>query len=505
MKTNTKVKIKYGVVLLSILALFTMTACQPTPDNLIVQSKSNDDLQDAIMTTAVPSSASESEKVINSTLANDNQTITININTVVELQNIDNLPIAYIEPYDLSQERIDAITDVLIGDRLLMDTKTMTKTQIEELILHIKQSATDLNSDLAQSNGIDNLPDLRVFADDMIAEYQKQWNTAPNSSIIYDSLDISNPDNIATGAISDLEFIDAQAIVDFDKPKYASISYCHSPTSQNFWFWNFGENNARRYLESDSKVFDMYTEDEEFMQTKEIALNYFDQLNIDNMVLGNVYICGDRTRLFGINAAGIEGEFPIGSTKEYFVFSFNRAINGQLIDNSFYEGTNDERSADSTTYDKPLPYEYLEIWMNGTEFVQFIWENPVRITDIRNNNVQVQTSLEDSIDIMQQYLFVKYADMFNHNAEDIQINISKINITLARVKERDTGKYLIVPVWDFYGEIKVKMTDENAMAVGISSYQYKKDGDYFILSEPNKSILTVNSLDGSVLNRASGY
>jgi len=70
-----------------------------------------------------------------------------------------------------------------------------------------------------------------------------------------------------------------------------------------------------------------------------------------------------------------------------------------------------------------------------------------------------------------------------------KIEISRIELGLMRVLEPnslDTG--VIIPVWDFYGKNHGEM-----------------DGENWILDDPNEPYLTVNAIDGSVIDRGAGY
>jgi hypothetical protein len=205
----------------------------------------------------------------------------------------------------------------------------------------------------------------------------------------------------------------------------------------------------------------------------------------------------------------VDGQETIGvnSDREFYVFCFEREINGMTIDNSFYEGTSSDNTLDATDprYEHPLPYESLEIWTEGSEIVQFVWESPVKIADIANDNVEVQIDVEQAIDTMAEQLFIQYADMWQGYADSIVINIDEIRLVLARIKEKNTGNYVAVPVWDFYGEVKVEVSKENAEAIGLDNSIYPNDGNMYTINDVDKSIITINSLDGSILDREKGY
>jgi hypothetical protein len=60
-------------------------------------------------------------------------------------------------------------------------------------------------------------------------------------------------------------------------------------------------------------------------------------------------------------------------------------------------------------------------------------------------------------------------------------------------------------VWDFYGEVKVEVSKENAEAIGLDNSIYPNDGNMYTINDVDKSIITINSLDGSILDREKGY
>ena len=71
---------------------------------------------------------------------------------------------------------------------------------------------------------------------------------------------------------------------------------------------------------------------------------------------------------------------------------------------------------------------------------------------------------------------------------DSMIEIKTVKLGLMRIKMKDTDTYVLLPVWDFIG--KWSQTDENGRTT---------------TSAEDVSFLTINAIDGSVVDRYLGY
>ena len=117
--------------------------------------------------------------------------------------------------------------------------------------------------------------------------------------------------------------------------------------------------------------------------------------------------------------------------------------------------------------------------MNDDGIVGMRWEAPYSIL----GNVTEDSSLipfSEVEKIFEKMIAVKYA-----NTQSI-IAIENIRFGYARVAEQNqSGSALLVPAWDFFGTI----SDFN----GIS------------LSDYGTSLITINAIDGSIIDLARGY
>ena len=79
------------------------------------------------------------------------------------------------------------------------------------------------------------------------------------------------------------------------------------------------------------------------------------------------------------------------------------------------------------------------------------------------------------------------------------IVIDNVELGLMRIIQSNSSEYLLVPVWNFFGYIV---------------YEYKENSDSsYVLDDENKvmfdgyrhSYLTINAIDGSIIDRSIGY
>lgn len=487
-----------------IVGCFT-TACLPTPEEATTQNEAEENSEEVTSATANPKTKLPSNKHITDTEFNseggtaisitadfDRITrlysegeITINIDGWVIKSDLETLPAAYVEKDYFSQAQVDKIMDVLFGDATLYDSKIRTKASIENSIRHIEQSALDLNSDLAQSNGIDNLEELRKLADERIADYQKRWQSAPVAIPVIEKFDISQ--NYWLSATADL-----------GKDDMAKLYYLSHPReSDEIEFYNFGKpyGNRTRYIEPrSSEVLDLETySNNEFDRAKEAVEQMLEDMKIEGFRLDTAYKSLDQTG-GGDDEQAIWG---VDSEREFYVFRFKRDTGSMMIDSYFYDGLNADGAYDyyDPQYDNPLKSEHLDIWIEGSEIVQFLWRSPVKTTGMANDSNEAIMDVDDAIDTMAQHAFIKYADRFQGLADNVIINIDKIELSLARIKEKDTGNNIIVPTWNFYGEVKLDISEAAAESIGLTLQNFPKDGDLYIISKKLRSIVSVVASD----------
>lgn len=93
------------------------------------------------------------------------------------------------------------------------------------------------------------------------------------------------------------------------------------------------------------------------------------------------------------------------------------------------------------------------------------------------------------------FLFMVVTNADNMQYENSRVyNIDRIVLGYARIYEPSTDAHtgILIPVWDFFGS----MTSES---------EYNGETESNTSKDPNESFLTINAVDGSIIDRNLGY
>jgi hypothetical protein len=126
-----------------------------------------------------------------------------------------------------------------------------------------------------------------------------------------------------------------------------------------------------------------------------------------------------------------------------------------------------------------LKAEQATKYINDSGVLQFLLLNALEPGEVINDNVGI-LSIDKVKDIFGDQVFYNY---YASDDRPLTINVDKIELSyfIQSVKDQQ-GVFRVIPVWDF-------LSSENA-AEG-DSYTY--------------SVLTINAIDGSVIDRNLGY
>ena len=122
----------------------------------------------------------------------------------------------------------------------------------------------------------------------------------------------------------------------------------------------------------------------------------------------------------------------------------------------------------------------------------YLSETPFSYT-VKNENVPL-LSFEEMLTHFTQGIKFKYAwidDGTNSEGtvDAASINVSNIKLGLTVVPEKDNvGRFMLIPAWDFFG---TETTYRDGSA-GSSAYF-------------DRSFITINAIDGSIIDRNLGY
>ena len=97
----------------------------------------------------------------------------------------------------------------------------------------------------------------------------------------------------------------------------------------------------------------------------------------------------------------------------------------------------------------------------------------------------------DVMDIFNKMIVVTNAYLSDDMSKTI--NVDRIELGLMRITDPATrSSGLVIPVWDFFGDVSIAWKD------GEISYSELDD-------DPLDSVLTINAIDGTLVDRNIGY
>ncbi len=148
------------------------------------------------------------------------------------------------------------------------------------------------------------------------------------------------------------------------------------------------------------------------------------------------------------------------------------------------------QSIDDTTT-VPWCYERVEFTVNAEGLQNVTILNLYDVGEQQVENVEM-LSFPEVAGIFEQMLRIKSANMEYSTLSEYEIN--RVQLGYMRIYDPGTDSWsgLLVPVWDFFG----RHTDE---------YDYEGETGSSAVERPQNSFLTVNAVDGTVIDRSLGY
>ena len=176
-----------------------------------------------------------------------------------------------------------------------------------------------------------------------------------------------------------------------------------------------------------------------------------------------------------------------------YIMHYTRKVDGIPITySSEYGGALEDMDSEMETWS----YERLDFCVteDGIDQVEFI--NQYDIGQVKTERVNLK-SFDEIMDIYEKMMLIQNADTLN--SEDGRVyHIDRITFGYSRIYEpaTDSKSGVLVPVWDFFGSFEGFYTEEQQAQGAPETF-----GNY----DTNMSYLTINAIDGSVIDRGLGY
>lgn len=484
-------RIVYKLLLLFIISNF-LIGCQPTPDKDFIAQKDTVAMLEQAKSTPIDTLPNVEQ--VNGTISIREQysipetyqyqtelaqgRFKLNINATVEVPSTNSIPIVRIERRQFDPEMIRSIFRLLCGNTemfYLQDAGVYTKSQIidrmqylmnsisdekayiseygEEALLKTKEEIKNLQS--AYAAAPDDLEEKKCEGDMIMTQYMNSYQlgiqaVSKDRSMFF--IAINPPKDIGSSL----------------QNSHAFISYSGKRSRPN-------ENDCFPVNESSAST--AYTP----IQAEEAIKSFLEKAGMRDFDISLVLAPKDQTKDSSDPVYWIQCVRTVSAIKTSYSKETTRAVN-----------SNEQFSPEWW-------YESVDFWIDKNGVFGFNWIAPISIEDTVVEGARL-LPFSSIIEIYIKMVNTQYAATMNISEPDLkygatlqdQYDIDRITLTLQRIQEPDVwDSALLVPVWNFYG-INTKTEVED--------YQ-----EFNELHYTRESMLSINAIDGSIIDIHKGY
>ena len=482
--------------------------CQKTPDTSIVKNKNMDKLisaarkdQDNVSNLSDIKEYEDYKK----TIEDSKLGVTIHADAKVAIPNVEKLSMFRVEQQPIQQEFLEKVRKVLLKDQKIYDgsiTYQKTKDVIEEEIAIWKREIADYEGEAQDKKEYEK--EVQKEINRLKKEYEKapksmqfQGNESDGTIRKVKELLKKDPKNEFYMWEDDLN-PDGDVycgITDGNDGNYASLFVQNNPEYGNCLRYYVGKHGYEflegaivggdefGYLGEEQTEGRKEFTDEGTTISIEEAKKKADNL-ITQLGLSEFQFYEGEMREEG---ADIRRELEDLETKGYrklYVLRYMRTVEDVFVT---YEsiGKFSESFVGEDVKKMHWPVETIEIRVNDNGIAGFFFEAPTKITETVVENASLK-SFDEIKGIFEKMVAIANASQADDEPRETKITVDQVVLGYTRISEKDsfhTG--LLVPVWDFMGTVEVTDGKETGIE--------------------KKSILTINAIDGSVINRTLGY
>ena len=540
-----------------LICIILLAACHPTPEKQAVVQKDMEQLIEKAQATPEPAGSAMQNQgglkirlgIPDAFIVNEaySDIFTVSADAPVELPDTGRLPMAHVKPADFEQELITNIYNYLVGDTVMYNSDTLrSKKDIEETILMLQQELSSIKSGVSGTTQPAN--DTIEQINEAIEELKEYYEKAPES--VEHAIGSSQ---LRTITIRDLQTGKEQksytGVNVYEYPmdvggrgKYFGVAQNNTGSdviiqekSGGFNVIDTASRGAHlRYhdpgllyrfcgieydpfafsggivsITSSNKLYAAQWPSDAGLNGFNAAIalrtaeDFLKAVNVDCMkpvyIQPEAYITPElhESMIFASSdpEQAYAGLFAHRRDDDLlgmgYIISFFREVNGVIV-------TTDEGSSYvDDAWGKQWRYERLSISVCADGIYSVEWFSPHEITDVFTED----SALLPFSDIVNVF---KLMFRVTHEPQDEPVKprtdgldsrvrhdytIERAVLSLRRIMERDNVESgLLIPVWDFYGYETITYADGQTLTMP----------DVY-------SLLTINAVDGSIIDVKKGY
>ncbi len=470
-----------AAMVLSLMMALAVCGCQQTPEGPIVVGKSSDDL---IEKAAGQTGGALAERVdapdrYESAFSSEDGKLRVSVDAAVSVPEAEKVPVYRVEDGTITQEQADALREGLVRTTLYDPDQPKTKDEIEAELLEAKQKLAEGPSE-ADANTSYTINGQEVTWEEhmqfLIDVFTTEYESAPadpektpisgqfQEEQAYDRVIYK----IAGEGESEEYGYEGIQIVQ-DQPGVVGITMAQYSRTENF-----SQNYMPRqevelsYPDQDlSAVPEPHLTAEEAQAQADAVVQALDIPYMTCYSVSLLYCAG------GYRMGGLRNEDV--PPRCCWAVRYTRSIGGvpvTYVNNSvgFMMGGPFERQWEN---------ESLALYVNDSGIVDMVWEGPCELEGAVTEDAAL-LCFDDIMDIFEKMYVVQNDGL---NEDD---TITDIRLGYVRIRQQDVSDSgLLVPAWDFFGTV----TNEEGVTY----------------DDPDRSLLTINAVDGTIIDRSLGY
>lgn len=483
---------KYKIILLTagLVAASAMSACQKNPEESIVKNKDFDKMveqaKDGENGVSSPKDVAKENETYKNSFSDESLGVEVEIDATLDIPDTDKLAIYRVKKKQISQAQLDKLFDCFLGDDQLYDASWMsrlTKKEIEEEIQDWKQNVENVKERIRE--GVLPESELQLYqdeCDEAVNELKEAYETAPDE-ISFEGYETEGK----IRDVSDTEYGENKNVCLFkgtnggENGKYKAFSAENNEDYGNFLCYRESMDGpivaggvipemmiiGRELLDgaTEFKEYELTISEDEAISK---AGGFIEDMGLEDY---RVYKCEKRESFEELRNNNNDNNV----IDFVYVVTYMRNINGAFL---LPADSKTEQGWQGDTYVKRFwPVEYIDILVSDKGIIGVDYCTPLEFVD-----TVVEESAVKKFDEVKGIFENMVIPMYAEEDSMKRVKVDSIKLGYAIISEKDnyeTG--LLVPVWDFCGTVK----------------------RYDDISE--RTIMTINAIDGTIIDRAVGY
>lgn len=431
---------------------------------------------------------------VEDTFTSKNELLNVEVLAEIQVPTTTDFSMYRIVPKEITLEDVQNYANVFFGSKQLYNTKPMMLVTQNDIINTIKKMQSYLNI-LKADNPVLYAEEEPLWRD----EIDKQFKRLKNEKLPLDfeytpikSLQFSKPEGMIPQLANNYEELKISA--EISKEKRAEIRAFKNKSNKmsHIVFDNRekGQNGEAIINDIDTPVGLNISKEEAI----KIATEKLAELKITDVSCSDIVIKPTFLDFYlGKNA-------PIEELEMYYEIYFTKILDGVMfnhIDNNALDLIRIQQ--DVAQYTQPWMDEEIAVCVDDTGVFAVTHNQPSEITDKIGSNVAI-LPFKNIYEKFKSQISIANSWIENSDYENMTFYINKIKLGYAKVIQPNSNlDYITVPAWDFYGYFKVKYVR------GIEEPALNENNEFTSESNYALSFLTLNAIDGSVINRDLGY